>query len=436
VIDAAAETSVGPRPRILRREAKAARALSRTCFFLLAWLSPQSAHGGGILAQEVANPRNGVAQAGAAAYAYDAATAFYNPAGMSRLDEPALMIGLQPILTDIEFETDVGTTISGGSGGDQGGFAPSLMMAYVRPLNDRWALGVATAGLGGGALDPDGDWAGRFSVTELSFVAVTVNPTVSYRVNDWFSVGFGAGVNYGRLDFELSLPRLTPGAEGEIEMDGVDDLELNFNVGILLEWSERTRFGISYRSEVDFELSGDFNLINPTPALLLLGVSDGDVDADIPIPQFLRVSAFHQLTDSLAVMANVGWEDWSIMDFTPLTGPAGREVQVPREWRDTWHFAFGVEWQAEEHWLLQAGLAYDTSAARSRETNFADMPTDRQWRFSVGFVYSGKAWGDIGFNYTFVDFGSAPINASSTFGTLEGEYEDFNAHVVALSFSF
>ncbi len=403
---------------------------------LLLWIAESPARGAGLLAQEVANPRNGVAQAGVAAYAGDAATAFHNPAGMALLDEAQTIVGLQPVYTDIEFETDAGTTIDGGSGGEQGGFAPSMMLAHVRPLNERWAIGLSTAGIAGGALDPDGDWAGRFSMTELSIIAVAVNPVISYRVNDWLSIGGGVAVNYGLLDFELKLPRLTPGNEGEVEMNDVDDFVLNFNLGALAQITERTRIGIAYRSEVDFELSGDFDLVDPTPALIALGLRDGDIDADIPIPQFVRLSLFHELTDSLDLSANIGWEDWSVMDFTPLDGPAGVGVQIPRDWNDTWHFALGLEWQADEHWRLQTGIAYDTSPIRSRETNFADMPTDRHWRLAFGFVYSGKEWADIGLNYTYLNFGRAPINAISPFGTLEGKYEDFDAHIISLSFSF
>ena len=47
----------------------------------------------------------GLGQTVALAYAYDAATALYNPAGMSRLKQPNWLIGLQPIITDIDFES-------------------------------------------------------------------------------------------------------------------------------------------------------------------------------------------------------------------------------------------------------------------------------------------------------------------------------------------
>jgi hypothetical protein len=93
-----------------------------------------------------------VAEAGQAAYAYDAATAFHNPAGMARLEKPAWLVGAQAIWTDIEFDLGSQTTFSGGDGGEQGGVLPAAGLFYTRPLNDRWSVGASVAGIAGGAL--------------------------------------------------------------------------------------------------------------------------------------------------------------------------------------------------------------------------------------------------------------------------------------------
>jgi long-chain fatty acid transport protein len=457
-----------------------------------------SAAAGGLLAQEIGAPRNGTAQAGQAAYAYDAATAFYNPAGMARLAEPQLMLGLQPIWTDIEFDLDSNTTFDGGDGDDQGGFAPSLGTFYVRPLNDRWAVGGAVAGISGGALDPDGDWAGRFYVTELNLIAIGLNPVVSYRVNDWLSLGGGIGINYGRMDFKLNLPRLgnfidrdalrgrvaeriqqsrlpqvleaisklpppiqdrirrrvddalapaletlagvsellEPGPEGQVEMSGMDDIAFNFNLGVLIEPNDCWRFGVTYRSKIDFELDGDIDIDDTPPIFRALGLTDGDVGIDIPIPQMVRASVYHQLTDAVAVMADVGWEDWSEMDYTPISGPAGATLQIPRNWHDTWHFGLGLEWRVAPRWLLQTGVAFDTSPVRDRHHNSADLASDRQWRFSAGVVHDWSESVQIGLNYTYLDLGRSPIDSSNAFGRLAGDYEDYGAHIAAVSVAF
>jgi long-subunit fatty acid transport protein len=481
--------------------------------------------------QELANPRNGVAQAGQAAYAYDAATALYNPAGMARLEKPAWLVGAQGTWTDVEFDLGSQTTFKGGDGGQQGGFIPGAALYYARPLNQRWSVGASLAGFAGGALDPSNDWAGRYYVTKLNLAALGLNPVVSYRVNDWLSVGGGVSLNYGTLDFDLRLPRLSnlidgnalanrfgdlpaaaraaiaerldqakdeiaagipprlpeiiaklpppvrerlrdraeaelrralgemkqeaqmalepklariarasdflePGPDGEVEMSDVDDFAVNFNAGILLELSDRTRFGINYRSKVDFEMSGDFDVKDIPPLFQALGLTDGDVDADVPIPQLVRASVYHELTDTLAIMGDVGWEDWSEMDFLPISGPAGRTLEAPVQWHDTWHFGIGAEWRAAPAWLLQAGVAYDTSPVRDRQHNQAYMPSDRQWRFSTGVVHDWNERVQIGLNYTLIDFGRSPMDLSNAFGRFQGDFDDFRAHVVALSVSF
>ena len=183
-------------------------------------------------------------------------------------------------------------------------------------------------------------------------------------------------------------------------------------------------------------MSGDFDVNDTPPLLAALGLADGDVDADIPIPQMVRASVYHQLTDTLAIMGDVGWEDWSEMDFTPITGPGGATLQVPRRWHDTWHFGLGVEWQAAPAWLLQFGVAHDTSPVRNRRYNQPDMPSDRQWRFSAGVIHDWNERVRIGVNYTLVDFGRSPIDVSNAFGRLQGDYDDFQAHVVSVSASF
>jgi long-chain fatty acid transport protein len=205
---------------------------------------------------------------------------------------------------------------------------------------------------------------------------------------------------------------------------------------VLIEPNDRWRFGVTYRSKIDFEMEGDFDVDDTPPIFRALGLTDGDVEADVPIPQLVRASVYHQLTDDVAVMADVGWEDWSEMDYTPISGPAGATVEVPRNWHDTWHFGLGAEWRIAPRWLLQTGVAFDTSPVRDRHHNLPDQPSGRQWRFSAGVVHNWSESVQIGLNYTYIDFGRSPIDASNAFGRLAGDYEDFGAHVAAVSIAF
>ena len=114
---------------------------------LAALLCATASQAGGLLALEVGVTRNGTAGAGSAAHASDAATVFYNPAGMARLERAETVIGANLILSEVEFDAGAGTNIPGGSGGDAGGFAPGPSAYHVRPVTEDFAVGMGLGGL-------------------------------------------------------------------------------------------------------------------------------------------------------------------------------------------------------------------------------------------------------------------------------------------------
>ena len=98
-------------------------------------LMASPAWAGGLFVYELGNPGTGSASAGWAAAAHDASTAFTNPAGMTKLPQSQLLIGLQPMLPTVQFSADAGTTTPGRSGGNAGVFLPALTAFLVHKLN-------------------------------------------------------------------------------------------------------------------------------------------------------------------------------------------------------------------------------------------------------------------------------------------------------------
>src|SRR5512132_4000242 len=89
------------------------------------------ARAGGLFLYEMATPDLGTASAGRAAAADNAATAFGNPAGMTRLDQTQMLVGVQPAYGISHFDKGNDTTVSGGNGGNALGFIPGLGGYYV-----------------------------------------------------------------------------------------------------------------------------------------------------------------------------------------------------------------------------------------------------------------------------------------------------------------
>jgi len=150
---------------------------------------------------------------------------------------------------------------------------------------------------------------------------------------------------------------------------------LGYTIGTLVEITERTRLGVKYQSENEFEFSGDLKATGG----LVDGVSFGS-DTTIRFPQAVEVSLYHEINDQFAVLGTANWENWSDFGSIPISTAQGG-AEIPRGWRDTFKLAGGVHYRLSPLWLLQAGMAYDSSAVGASERT-ADMPVDRQFRLA------------------------------------------------------
>ena len=226
--------------------------ISTLCTILLA----TSSWAAGLWLYEQGTPDLGTAAAGRAALANDASTAGNNPAGMTRLDRSQMLVAFQGMFFESEFNLD-SATFSGGDGGDAGDFIPAGSFHFVQSLSEKWKLGISAASYFGLGVDYDDDWAGRYYVTDADLITFGVNPGVGYKVNNWLSVGGGFSIVYAELEQKSAINNAVAEGDpsfpdGRIKLDD-DDVGYGFNLGMLLEPQTGTRFGITYRSEVEIE---------------------------------------------------------------------------------------------------------------------------------------------------------------------------------------
>ena len=115
------------------------------------------------------------------------------------------------------------------------------------------------------SLDWGNNWVGRYTATEASLFAPQVQPTIAYKVNDWLSVGAGAGLTLGYLDAKLRVNNKEPGlGDGKMEYRDTD-FAVQGNFGIMLNPTPSTRIGLRYltETELDFEDNPDFSRMGP-----------------------------------------------------------------------------------------------------------------------------------------------------------------------------
>ena len=366
---------------------------------------------GGIYANEYGTPEMGTAGAGAEASALDASTAipFYNPAGMTNLEGNQVIVAAGALFASAEFEVDPATTFSGGNGGDAGGTIPILTAAYVHSFSDRFKLGIALFGAAGAALDYDDDWVGRKQAQSTEILALSLSPTIAYRINDWFSIG--GGINIMATALDTKLEGLLPGSQ--IAIDGTDT-QVSFNLSMMFDAGDATRIGLSYVSETEFDYAGD---VTRTPRDLA-----APANTTLTLAQTLRLGIHHDLSPAVAIVGTLGWEDWSALENQFVSVGEVGEATLPRNWEDTYRIGAGVHFRVADPWLLRFGVNYDSSPTKA-EDRTADLPVDAQLRLAAGVQNKTSDRFSWGAQLLWADLGDAPIDSSGVLGDLVGSYK-------------
>ncbi|HEX5219012.1 MAG TPA: outer membrane protein transport protein [Verrucomicrobiae bacterium] len=404
----------------------------------MAIAATQTARAGGISLYEIATPDIGLASAGYASRAEDASTLFKNPAGMSRLDGAQLQTGLQALYGSVSFTSDAGTSplLGPDNGGNAIGWLPGASLFVVAPISEKFHVGLGTLSYFGLASDYDDNWVGRYYVQESALVGVTLMPSASYQITEWLSVGAGLNAMYGYLDTQMAVNTGVVTPDGQMSLT---DKTWGFgaNIGVLIQASEKTRFGLTYLSSLnlDFADTPTFTGVAITPPQLNLGMT---------VPQMVMLSAYHSLNDQWALMADVGWQDWSEFGYVQAGVEGGATTTANLQYQDTWHGAIGAQYKPTDKWKLSGGVAFDSSAVSS-ENRTVTLPMGQAWRFGLGAQYQLSESVNIGAACTFMWCGNMSVNQQSLLpvalggrGNVSGSFEDawFTIANVNLTWTF
>lgn len=369
------------------------RRVVKTCLSLA--LASAASHGvaSGFAINEQSVSSMGTAFAGRSSSADDASTVFGNPAGMARLKREQVSAGIALIHAKTDIDNASGST-RGSNDGDMVPFIGAPMGYYVKPLDDNWSFGLGLYVPFGLVTDYERNFQGRYHGDRSEVRVITLQPTLSYRVNEQLSIGFGPTIN--RIDGELTsaVNNPIPGAgDGKVEIKG-DDTALGYNLGVLFELSPQTRFGLTYHSKVDYRLKGDTKVSGPG---FVIGSSAGSYDASLELttPESVDLSVTHELNADWTLYAGSTWTRWSRLEeiradnkgVGGLLGGALTSISEPQNWHDTWAHAVGAAYKLNRQWTLRAGLAVDQSP-----TNNADrsprIPSGDRTILSLGAAWS------------------------------------------------
>lgn len=395
----------------------------------------------------------GVAYAGAAAIAEDAGTIYFNPAGMTNLPGSQIVVAGHIIAAEAKFTNNGSTGVAGtDSTTDETGFVPNFY--YSTELENGVFAGVGVNVPFGLATEYDDGWVGRYHALRSEITSININPSIAWKATDRISVGFGVSIQY--LDIELTSnlnsPVICGGLEAQFGPSGgacaaitgdsavrfaADSTEFGWNTGVLIDVDDSSRVGVSYRSAIKHNVSGDatYNL-DPALAGYTAALSAGSgfnifqstsLEATADLPDLFSVSYVRDIDSKWTVLADWTWAGWSNLDTITIIqsgGVPGQEPTLNLTYANTNRYSVGVHYKHDSQWTYRGGLAYDETPIRSPEQTSARIPgNDRTW-LSLGLGYTPSPDWSLDFGYSHLFLSDPAINSLNVTGeTLKGTFE-------------
>ena len=232
-----------------------------------------------------------------------------------------------------------------------------------------------------------------WSSKQTTIEGFVINPNVSYRITDDWSIGAGARLLF--FDFEQYSYPMSYLADVNPQYGSIRN-HLHGNNGLSsCGWQIGTRYkildnlsvGAVYKSKIDTRVKGHSNLRMPG------SISGGAASANLDIPQSIAAGVNWDITSDWHLGAMVSWTDWSSLDTLLFHLPASQgNKNIKLNWQHRWRVGIAPSWDFAKDWTAVVSYVYDTNVCSYEQQSTMLPPGDRQivsggvsWRITQNF---------------------------------------------------
>ncbi len=353
----------------------------------------------------------GTAFAGRASSALDASTIYGNPAGLSKLEGKQISGGFAVVKAYVDISR-IDSDAPGTSNGDMVPLASVPFAFFSAQIDEKWNFGLGMYVPFGLISDYEKSFQGSTHGKYSKVAVMTVQPTLSYKITDRVAIGFGPTLN--KIDGKLTSTLLTRGLSSEgqdtlINIKG-DDTGLGYNIGLMVDLSEQTTWGMTYHSKVDYTLKGRTKVYNaPLPV-------NGEYKAtlDFTTPESFDTSLTHKLDDQWTLHGGLTYTRWSRLQSieaknkgVPL--PQFSTLKEELKWHNNWSYSIGASYQVNPEWVLRTGFALDQSPT-TNEYRTVRIPVGNRKILTFGTGWQASENLTIDLAYAYIKENSAGVN--------------------------
>ena len=330
-----------------------------------------------------------------------AEVAFFNPAGMAYLDKKFnVSVGANALFANVKFQN---STYNWTAESKNVGTPFSVYATYK--LNDWLTAGLAVYTPYGSAVDWDQDWQGAHLVNNIDLQAIFIQPSISVRIGEHFSVGGGPIYATGSVNFNRNLsmnPLFSANGSGtDVTLDAKGISAWGYTAGFMFNPTDKMRIGMNYRSEIIMEARDGDATYSDVPSFVPL--TNTTFDADLPLPAELTVGLSYEVTDKLLFAFDYNRTMWSVYKALDVKFGNGTESLNPRNYQNSSTYRVGTQYKANDKFTFRAGWYFDESPVQ--DGYFApETPRNDSMGYTGGLTYQLNSKLGIDFSFLYLHF--------------------------------
>ncbi len=408
--------------------------------FLLITLFSASIFAGGFQLNE--HGARAMAMGGAfTGLANDPSAIFFNPAGITQLKGTQFYLGSTLIAplgaykvpgeTKLEYEqkTNVFTPIN---------------LYVTQEITDKLYAGIGVNNPYGLGTTWPSTWVGKYLALDTQLKSFFITPVVAYQLLDNLSLSVGGTFAWSDVKIQRKSPSPV-GGDFNLTLEG-DGTAFGFAAGIFYKPLPKLSVGLSYRSEVSFDLKGTATSEPATfkhPQLGDLPFPNGNITAPLTTPQNATFGIAYKAADNVVVTADfqyVGWSSYDKLEVTfenydldlnPLNGKQNVS-SVERNYENTFIVRAGFEYDVNSAFKLRGGIFYDRNPVK---TEYVEPTLPDADRVGLNIGYGAKLTENLrlDISYLLLLFSDRKVS-NSKFG-LNGTYSN-TAHLFGVNLAY
>lgn len=332
-----------------------------------------------------------------------AETAFFNPSGMVYLEDKfTVSAGVTGVFSNSKWQN----SSTGQFSETQQGVGTPFYFHAAYKVNEWLSLGLSVTTPYGSTVEWEQNWAGSHLVNDIELSAFFIQPLVSVKLSEHFSIGGGPIFVTGNVNFNRNANRTLTDEQGNRSNITIDDTGVTntgWSASFMFTPVEELRIGFNYRSEILLNAEGgEATFANFPTSTLTPQNGTTSFDATLPLPAELTMGFAYEPNEKWLFAFDYQrafWEVYESLDIE-FANPNVPTSINPRNYKNVSTYRFGAQYKATDDLLLRVGYYFDESPVQ--EGFFApETPRNDANGYTAGlsFQISDKLALDASFLY-------------------------------------